>query len=107
MRVATYSALTSAIVATALTLAACGSNDDASAPAETITAAVSPPESRCNKASPALLSAIETGLEVGGASLSRGFIVRSKDFSKVYMVAAEIDGPGLQGKGDIGTWATN
>jgi hypothetical protein len=36
-----------------------------------------------------VLDAIETGLEVtGGGSLRRGYIVRSQDFDKVYMVAA-------------------
>ncbi len=33
--------------------------------------------------------------------------LRSRDYSKVYFVAAELDGPGLSGSGHIGVWATN
>ncbi len=63
----------------------------------------------CEKASRKLLNAIASGLEVSGGKgrLSRGYVVKSGDFSKVYMVAAEIDGPGLGDRGDVGVWATN
>ncbi len=33
--------------------------------------------------------------------------VRSRDYSKVYFVAAELDGPGLSGNGHVAVWATN
>lgn len=63
---------------------------------------------RCEPVSRALLDGIETGLTVsGGGSLSSGQAVRSDDFEQVWFVAAEIDGPGLEGDGDIGLWATN
>lgn len=63
--------------------------------------------SRCAAASPGLVSAIETGLTVtGGGSLSHAFLVRSGDFSKVYFVAARIEGPGMDA-GSVGVWATN
>ena len=43
----------------------------------------------------------------GGGRLRNGFTVRSADFKKMYMVAADIQGPGLEGNEDIGVWATN
>ena len=53
-------------------------------------------------------NAIATGLEVeGGAKLRNGFVVRSGDFEKVYVVAADIQGLGLEGGDDVGVWATN
>ncbi len=65
-------------------------------------------DAKCERASRELLDAIGTGLEVGGGGeLRRGYIVRSGDFEKVYMVAADIQGPGLEGGDDIGVWATN
>jgi hypothetical protein len=66
------------------------------------------PESSCERASRKLLNAIASGLEVdGGGRLRNGFVVRSGDFEKVYMVAADIQGPGLEGGDDIGVWTTN
>lgn len=65
-------------------------------------------ESSCERASRKLLNTIATGLEVqGGGRLRKGFVVRSGDFKRVYMVAADIQGPGLEGGDDIGVWATN
>jgi hypothetical protein len=62
----------------------------------------------CRPASKALVAAIEQGLTVtGGGKLRRAYIVRSNDFEKVYMVAADIQGDGLEGDDDIGVWATN
>lgn len=64
--------------------------------------------SSCSNASSALLTAIEQGLTVtGGGSLSEGATVKSADFSEVWFVAAEIDGPGMEGGGEVGVWATN
>jgi hypothetical protein len=60
----------------------------------------------CRKAPGALVAAIEEGLTAsGGGQLRRAYIVRSDDFEKVYMVAADIQGDGLEGDGDIGVWA--
>ncbi len=42
-----------------------------------------------------------------GVRLRRVRAVRSRDFEKVYFIAAELDGPGLDGDNDIGVWATN
>jgi hypothetical protein len=66
-----------------------------------------PDSARCSSASDALLQTIADGLTVDGATLTSGFVVRSDQFEDVYMVAAEIDGPGLEGAGDVGVWATN
>ena len=41
----------------------------------------------------------------GGGSLGKAYAVRSDDFDKVWMVAAEIEGECLDGV--IGVWATN
>lgn len=60
----------------------------------------------CSEAPPAVLSAISTGLK-GGTKLSRSAMIRDPDRSSVYLVAAEIDGPGVDGPGQVGVWATN
>jgi hypothetical protein len=60
----------------------------------------------CRRAPQKVLNRIEAGLEVdGGGKLRNGYAVRSGDFKKVYMVAADIQGPGLEGNDDIGVWA--
>lgn len=33
--------------------------------------------------------------------------MKSKDYSKVWMIAAEIEGPGVDGDSQIATWASN
>ena len=105
------------VMATTFVLAGCGdesSDEPANEPAAQEEQArdeqdqLDPPKPKCERASRRLLQAIATGLEVnGGGKLSRGYVVRSKDFSKVFMVAAEIDGPGMEGRGEVGVWATN
>lgn len=56
----------------------------------------------------AVVKAIESGLTVqGGGKLRGAYAVKSRDFSSVYFISAEIQGPGLENNGDIGTWATN
>ena len=93
-------------------LAACSETDtaggdnrtespQATAPATTVTG-------RCEKVSSALLNAIAEGLTVsGGGTLREGYAVKSNDFAEVYMVAADIQGTGMEGGGEIGVWATN
>ena len=62
----------------------------------------------CKKVSDALLDAIATGLTTDGrGSLGDGFAVRSRDFEKVWMVAADIDAPSMNGPDEIAVWATN
>jgi hypothetical protein len=73
----------------------------ATAPATTVVG-------RCEKVSSALLNAIAEGLTMsGGGTLREGYAVKSKDFSKVYMVAADIQGTEMEGDNEIGVWATN
>jgi hypothetical protein len=63
---------------------------------------------RCEKVSSAVLNAIADGLTVSGSgALRNGYAVKSKDFSKVYMVAADIQGTGMEGDNEIGVWTTN
>ena len=54
-----------------------------------------------------MLDAIATGAEdgVGGLKLSNGYAVKSKDFEKVYLIAARLAAPGVEG--DVGVWASN
>lgn len=92
-----------------LLVAGCGSNNDEEAappPAtETQTRELDP---RCVVVRPVILRAIEEGLTVsGGGSLRNGRAVRSRDFERAYFVAAEIQGAGMEGRGDIGVWVTN
>ena len=55
-----------------------------------------------------MLNAIAEGLTVtGGGTLRNGYAVKSDDFAKVYMVAADIQGTGMEGDNEIGVWATN
>jgi hypothetical protein len=63
---------------------------------------------RCEQVTSAVLNAIAEGLTVsGGGTLRNGYAVKSDDFSKVYMVAADIQGTGMEGDGEVGVWATN
>jgi hypothetical protein len=79
-------------------VAGCGSGGGGGGGADT---------TRCSPAPSTLLAAISQGLTVSGGGLGAGYVVKSNDFSKVWMVAAEINGPGMEGAGDIGVWATN
>ena len=110
-----------AVVACVLALVGCGGGNDANEqpqaiPAETTVATTTTTvatttttvPSRCEKVSSALLNAIAEGLTVsGGGRLRNGYAVKSKDFSKVYMVAADIQGAGMEGNSEVGVWATN
>ena len=79
-------------------IAACADDDDSSSRS-----------SRCVTVAGDLVAGIETGLTVsGGGTLRRpAFAVRSGDFERVWFVAAEIDGSGMEGGGQVGVWATN
>jgi hypothetical protein len=95
---------------TALALGACGESDDqdGGGDQQDQDGGGQEQDQACQPASKALVAAIEEGLTVtGGGSLRRAHIARSDDFEKVYMVAADVQGDGLEGGGDIGVWATN
>jgi len=52
------------------------------------------------------LTLITGALKVEGASIRAPYQVRSRLYNKIYMVAADIEGPGLEGPDDIGVWAS-
>lgn len=97
----------------ALMLAACGGTDAAESDnnreeSPQVPAAPTTVTGRCELVSSAVLNAIAEGLTMtGGGTLRNGYAVKSDDFSKVYMVAADIQGTGMEGDGEIGVWATN
>jgi hypothetical protein len=96
----------------ALMLAACGGTETAENNNRTqspqVTASPTTVVGRCEQVSSALLNAIAEGLTVtGGGTLRNGYAVKSDDFSKVYMVAADIQGVGMESDGEVGVWATN
>jgi hypothetical protein len=93
-------------------LAGCGGTETAESDDRTespqATAAPTTVVGRCEKVSSAVLNAIAEGLTVTeSGTLRNGYAVKSKDFSKVYMVAADIQGAGMEGNGEVGVWATN
>lgn len=65
--------------------------------------------SRCLPASPQQMEYIRAGIQ--GVQQSNdvlpGFAVRSNDYERVWFVAAEITGPGIEPKQAIGLWAIN
>jgi hypothetical protein len=78
-----------------LTASACGGDSDSGGEA-----------SRCRDVPQGLVDGIEEGLTVtGGGTLRDAQAVKSEDFERVWFISAEIDGPGIEGDGDIGTWA--
>ena len=97
-----------------LLLAGCGSSDKPAAKssgaskAESTTAAPSKkPAVECLPVSAMLLQAIAKGAEpaVGGLQLTNGRAIRSKDYAKIYFVAANLTAPGVSNQ--TGVWATN
>jgi len=93
-------------VALSLTASACGGGTrGGEAPAATTrTTSAQPEAGSCQEVPRALVAAIATRL-TAKETLRNVRAVRSRDFKHVWFVSAEIDGPGLEGNGDIGTWA--
>ena len=60
----------------------------------------------CEQVPEATLKQISDSLTVDGGSIRSAYQVRSKLYNNIYMVAAEIEGPGLDGPDDIGVWAS-
>jgi hypothetical protein len=60
----------------------------------------------CEAVSPALIDDIESGLTVVGGWLSEGVSIRSTDFERVWFVAGDIAGPGIEEGSEVGVWAT-
>jgi hypothetical protein len=44
---------------------------------------------------------------VNAKVVGKGFAFKSRDYEKVWMIGFEIDGPGIEGPGDVGVWGTN
>jgi len=90
----------SPIATIVLLLAAVGCSGSATTSSTTL--------SRCEVVGQALSGSIAAGLTVqGGGTLRGAQAVKSTEYDKVWMVSADIEGPGLGGKDNIGTWATN
>lgn len=73
-------------------------------------APATPKPARCLDVPVALVDAIASGLTVsGGGSLraESAQAVKSTAYEKVYFVAADIQGQGIEGPTDVGVWATN
>jgi hypothetical protein len=85
----------------------CGGDDGAGETFATETATEEATGSdRCENVPQGLVQAISEGLTVGGGgTLTNAKAVKSNDFKRVYFISADIDGPGLEGPDDIGTWA--
>ena len=106
-------------LAVALLLASCGTVEpevsttpttaSQGTPASSAATTTAPPAAaanRCEAVSPALVAGISSGLK-GATGLRFASAVKSKDFANVYMVAADLEGPGLEGAADRAVWATN
>ena len=95
----------SLLLVIALALTACGGDDDAGDTATVpVTAAAA---SACEPATSDVMTPIGNKLMPEGVRASNGRFVRSDDHERMYFVSAELDGPGLEGQGDVATWATS
>ena len=65
-----------------------------------------PPSGLCEAAPAALVTAVSEGL-VADTSLTGARIVRDPEREDIWLVAAELDGPGITGEGEVGVWATD
>jgi hypothetical protein len=95
-----------------LVLVGCGGDDDDSeegtpSPAGTETTPAEPVgESRCEAATTDVMTPLGNKLTLEGGRVRAGQLVKSRDHETLYFLSAEIDGPGLEDAGDVGTWAT-
>jgi hypothetical protein len=90
----------------AIPLAACAASDATDDPPSQ--AATSSTAGECI-ATPESAASIAEGLTVSAGTLRNAFAVPLRggaEFGLLFVVAAEIDGAGLEGNGEIGTWAT-
>ena len=62
---------------------------------------------RCEPVPDWLVAAISSGLKGQGRTLAAARAVKSRHFSKVWFVSAFVEGPDLEGRDALGTWATN
>lgn len=93
-----------AAVATVLVSGCAGESGGTAAVSTAVDPAID--TSRCVEVSSVVVDAIAIGLDAG-LTLRAAQAVRSSAFEHVYLVAADIEGPGLDRTDDIGVWATN
>lgn len=84
----------------ALALAGCGGDDDEASSSTT------PSDPRCEQATSAIMTPLGNAVTNELDRLRNGWIVKSRDHADIYFVSAELDGPGFEDPGDVGTWAT-
>jgi hypothetical protein len=65
------------------------------------------PASGCLAVPRRMLDHLEQALTGEGKSLRLARAYRHGNFERPFYVAAEIDGPGMEGDGEIGTWSAN
>ena len=64
------------------------------------------PSGLCEAAPAALVTAVSEGL-IADTSLTGARMVRDPEREDIWLVAAELDGPGITGEGEVGVWATD
>lgn len=61
----------------------------------------------CAAAPPAVVTALAKGLTVsGGGRLTNAKVLQTGVFQRTSVLVAEIDGPGIDGPGQVGVWST-
>lgn len=63
--------------------------------------------SRCLEVPDVMVTRLNDGLNIRGGSIKNLSAVKSDDFSSVYFISGELDGPGLEREGDVATFMTN
>jgi hypothetical protein len=89
-----------AIALVVAALAGCGGDDDDSG------SSAAPTDPRCEEATSAIMTPLGNAVKNELDRFTNGWIVKSNDHPDIYFVSAELDGPGFEDPGDIGTWAT-
>ena len=84
-----------------LALAGCGGDDD-----DATTTPPAPTDPRCEQATSAIMTPLGNAVKNELDRFTNGWIVKSQDHPDIYFVSAELDGPGFEDPGDVGTWAT-
>ena len=86
-----------------LALAGCGGDDEEPIAAPTTTEATAGDD--CVAADSSIMTPLGNKLLVEDGRARSGYLVES-EAGGVYYISAEIDGTGLEGDGDVGTWVT-
>lgn len=73
---------------------------------ETATEEAQTVESRCETVPQEVIDDIISGLEPDSITLTSGAAVKSESYANVWMIAAQMEGPGLDDN-TVGVWSTN